>query len=862
MNYDYYVFFFSVSTNVAPSDTMSSTSTEQPAVLSDSAPDCDDQPKKLSGVPDNTSSELQEVLPEKTSASSLRNNNQEKPFTDEECLTVVKQLFEENIDTRRVHNKYLCQQYFCLDISDTEKKRLLPKKFSHSKLTSYWWLCFLEGEGMYCIVHVCKKFNVKHMLNKRDIFVNTPGTRYLEDALKGHASSSVHKSAIQTELVQKMSIFHQEVCKKDLIEVSLYEKVFWTAYFLMKNFIANRKLLPLLNLIENVYEYENLKYFQHTSAGAQREIFITLGETVKDLVVTQAKKADAFGLLTDEVSDISVTEHLITFIQFFDRDAGKVTTSFLACQDILENFSSANAQAISNLLVESINSSGLDINKLTGFASDGASVMMGKKGGVAALLRLTCPSLINIHCICHRLALSCTDSNESIKYIKDIELLLRQLWQFFDNSPKRMANYLKMQLELKKMDLSKGASKKVATRLKKACRTRWLSFDSSVQAVHSDFEAVLQTLSHCQDEDATALGLLKKMKTIKFLGVIYILREVLPVLSSLSRIFQKDSLSFSAIVPQVNSTKERLDQLLLEETPLTKLQSDIDSITNISAELSLSKSHLDEIQTLFQKYITALKSNIDKRFSDSSEIVSAFCIFVPLAVPEQDADGFTDYGVKEIKLLGSHFYRGEESEDIREQLVVEWRSMKYHLKDIVKPKVPQSVKGGTGKVTSTEWCLLHILSMPVYKQFFPRITLIAEVAASLPVTNAWPERGASALKNLKTRHRNRIKNDMLGALLQVSINGPACNDAGEVVRTAVSNWLKTKERRKLARKNPKERTRQAIPSSAEAAIQTDPVVIADQEEIRAAIKNLALEGLSSDEDNMSSSESELSEDDY
>ena len=57
---------------------------------------------------------------------------------------------------------------------------------------------------------------MSNMLNKRDIFVNTPGTRYLEDALKGHASSSVHKSAIQTELVQKMSIFHQEVCKKDL----------------------------------------------------------------------------------------------------------------------------------------------------------------------------------------------------------------------------------------------------------------------------------------------------------------------------------------------------------------------------------------------------------------------------------------------------------------------------------------------------------------------------------------------------------------------------------------------------------------------------------------------------------------------
>lgn len=76
-----------------------------------------------------------------------------------------------------------------------------------------------------------------------------------------------------------------------------------------------------------------------------------------------------------------------------------------------------------------------------------------------------------------------------------------------------------------------------------------------------------------QDEDATALGLLK-MKNIKFLGVIYILKEVLPVLSELSRVFQRDSLSFSLVIPAVNSTQEKLDGLLQEEVPLAILQSD------------------------------------------------------------------------------------------------------------------------------------------------------------------------------------------------------------------------------------------------------------------------------------------------
>ena len=181
----------------------------------------------------------------------------------------------------------------------------------------------------------------------------------------------------------------------------------------MKNFISNHKLLPMLDMVENVYEYEHMKYFDHRSPASQREILISVGETVKSLVVEQAKKAQALGLLTDEVSDISMTEHLMTFIQFFYQNSGRVVTSFLSCQNILEDFASANAQAISELIVESVKSSGLEVEKFTGFSSDGASVMLGKKTGVAALLREICPSLLNIHCICHKLALACADSNEN-----------------------------------------------------------------------------------------------------------------------------------------------------------------------------------------------------------------------------------------------------------------------------------------------------------------------------------------------------------------------------------------------------------------------------------------------------------------
>ena len=66
----------------------------------------------------------------------------------------------------------------------------------------------------------------------------------------------------------------------------------------------------------------------------------------------------------------------------------------------------------------------------------------------------------------------------------------------------------------------------------------------------------------------------------------------------------------------------------------------------------------------------------------------------------------------------------------------------------------------------TEWTLEKMLSMhATFQHFVPGLLCLAELCLSLPVSNAWPERGASAVKRLKTRMQSRLKNDMLGALM-------------------------------------------------------------------------------------------------
>ena len=86
-----------------------------------------------------------------------------------------------------------------------------------------------------------------------------------------------------------------------------------------------------------------------------------------------------------------------------------------------------------------------------------------------------------------------------------------------------------------------------------------------------------------------------------------------------------------------------------------------------------------------------------------------------------------------------------------------------------------------------------------FGQFYPKSVQVAEAALAIPVSNAWPERGASQLKLIKTRIRSQIKNDLLASLLHVAINGPvphteACDS---LVSKAVDMWKAAKKRRKL-----------------------------------------------------------------
>jgi len=89
-----------------------------------------------------------------------------------------------------------------------------------------------------------------------------------------------------------------------------------------------------------------------------------------------------------------------------------------------------------------------------------------------------------------------------------------------------------------------------------------------------------------QPPSKPAAGLVKKMKNAKFIGALYILAEVLPVLSRLSLAFQTSNVNFSLIWPQVKATKQHLNKIVEEESPLEKLKGNVDSFENLGCDIT------------------------------------------------------------------------------------------------------------------------------------------------------------------------------------------------------------------------------------------------------------------------------------
>ena len=245
---------------------------------------------------------------------------------------------------------------------------------------------------MFCII--CRKHDTIHPQNKRKKFNTEPSIRYKRKTVEEHASHQQHLAAVEAELLSRVSVIQHQVNYRGKVREAVYYNAFLSLYWVAKEELADCKFVRLLVLVEDL-GITDLQLFQRRSSSSVREMFLLLGKMIKEHVCEKARRSNCFGLLSDEVCDISCKEQLVTFVKFVDPDNGKASTEFLATDDVLEHSTSANAEANKTILIKQLNESQLELKKLTSFSSDGASVMTGKRNGVAILLQKESKVMLN-----------------------------------------------------------------------------------------------------------------------------------------------------------------------------------------------------------------------------------------------------------------------------------------------------------------------------------------------------------------------------------------------------------------------------------------------------------------------------------
>ena len=156
------------------------------------------------------------------------------------------------------------------------------------------------------------------------------------------------------------------------------------------------------------------------------------------------RELNHFALQLDETTDCTLTEQLVLHGRCIDHGTGELKSHYLKVIDTLQPEIEAlgtgsESQSISdvdtcisvcaqttNRVCECVASAELDMAKMRGIGTDGASTIMGCHSGVVARHKTITPSAIGVHCAAHHLNLA-SSQGDSVSCVKRFSNILRQL---------------------------------------------------------------------------------------------------------------------------------------------------------------------------------------------------------------------------------------------------------------------------------------------------------------------------------------------------------------------------------------------------------------------------------------------------
>lgn len=557
-----------------------------------------------------------------------------------------------------------------------------------------------------------------------------------------HRDSIGHVEAKKVKAKADECLLMTSVINQQQEEFASTCNVFRTAYYLATN---DRPYLDHAELIElqrmNGVDVGRVLHSNVVAADIIDHISSTMKQRIIDSIISNSTP---ISVSIDESTTVSSKSCLIIYLRCCPLPGGEPVNLFL---DLVE-LANADAVGICAALMKSLSAHGFSDEILAkcwlGLASDGASVMLGRKGGVAALLKERFPSIIGWHCFNHRLELSVHDAVKSCTEINAFKIFMEKLYSLYSMSPKN-----RRYLETCASDLNVELLK-----IGKILDVRWVSSSfRTVKAVFLSYSALFEHFSRASvdyafdsKERAQYSGLASKLQNTVFLTNLALMHDALEELADLSESLQTESIT----LPKALRLLERQIEVFCARkvTDCGKYKDIFEAaklgrFRNVSL---LPGSARDKKIDKAQFYQALVDSLISRLFSESDKPVSE-CVsnLIPSSWPSELSP---EYGEESLKEACTKFlipYSPELKQSYRDYKDSKGNNVTYPMK-----------------------CLLSAI-------------------ATLPISTAECERGFSRMNIICCPLRNSLKVQHISSLIFMSNVAPPLSKF--VPAPYVYSWL-------------------------------------------------------------------------
>lgn len=710
-------------------------------------------------------------------------------------------------------------------------KQRVPKnktvQFQIKWLDQYKWLSYSANPsccGGWCTI--CLLFLTKKEKLSLGAFVKTAFKNYKKSKEKicGHESNGYHKKAqeratlIKAQMqninkridVQLDEIVNQNVRKNEAILPNIVDVVNLCAkqqiplrghrddkiqfseapVYNEGNFIAIIRLLSLSNPTLKEHLQCGPKNALYTSKTIQNEIIEVIAELSRKKIRDCLAKCPHFSLIADETTSHG-REILSVCLRFLDFISDPIQPVKREVLIDLCDLTRTTGKSIATALLQSLNEHSINITDCRGQSYDTTSSMSSSSKGVQAAILRHAPDADYQGCCLHSLNLAICHACE-MRSIQNMLDTCRELYSFFDNSPKRQA-LLNMVIDV----LAQGETKK--RRLKNLCKTRWVERHTTFQTIFDLYHYIVMALDEiydpsdderfkCPEEDSWAWdantrtlanGLRQTMKSfshiVTFVCCMELLEPMRPIVSSLQGRLVEVYFGFQKIeeVTHVYNEIRRnidtcYDRMYLKVLALATLVGSEEQRPRTNRrQTNRENVPAETVKTYWKRvvvipFLDTISSELTSRFSKDKRAHYELCALVPSVICAKSDDELTN---------------------LMQVLKEKWKHL-LPLPACFEGELFRWACYWKRRENRNDESITSIVANHADNIFFPNIRELLIILAVLPIGSTEAERSFSCLRRLHTWLRSSMTTDRLADLAVIAMNDSwVNNDKQEICRT-------------------------------------------------------------------------------